>query len=109
MSEIPPVKLLILLFIYSLTPLCLAAEQPISTLRLQSTGAETDSFDSPTESKQKLFFVNSYHKGYLWSDNIENGLLQTLGIKINLDGSFDISQNNVQLKIFRMDTKLTNL
>jgi ABC-type uncharacterized transport system substrate-binding protein len=56
--------------------------------------------------KKKLFFVNSYHKGFKWSDDIEKGLLKALHIKALPDGSFDTSQSEVELRIFRMDTKL---
>jgi len=95
-------KLLSLLFIFYLAPLCVAAEQITST----QSPSFNDTSSHNTESKKKLLFVNSYHKGYLWSDNIEKALMQTLEIKVNDDGSFDVSKSRVQLKIFRMDTKL---
>ncbi len=56
--------------------------------------------------KKKLFFINSYHKGYEWSDDIEMGLLKALAIRENPDGTYDTSGSNIELKIFRMDTKL---
>ena len=54
----------------------------------------------------KLLYVNSYHKGYQWSDDIEKGLIKALGVKTHADGSIDPSQSKVQLSVFRMDTKL---
>ncbi len=47
--------------------------------------------------KQKVLFVNSYHKGYKWSDDIEKGLLKALSIK---------SSSNIDFKVFRMNTKI---
>ncbi len=54
---------------------------------------------------KKIFFVNSYHKGYLWSDNIEAGLLKALNITARPDDTLDTSKSDVVLKIYRMDTK----
>jgi len=54
---------------------------------------------------KKLLFVNSYHKGYSWSDGIEDGLLRSLGIQNRSDGSQDRSQAAANVKIVRMDTK----
>ena len=56
-------------------------------------------------SRQKVLYINSYHKGYEWSDDIEKGLLKALRINIREDGSPDISQSSVNLRILRMDTK----
>lgn len=56
--------------------------------------------------KKKLFYVNSYHKGYQWSDEIEKGLLKALAIKSNPDGSYDTSKSKVCFRSFRMNTKL---
>jgi ABC-type uncharacterized transport system substrate-binding protein len=55
--------------------------------------------------QKKLLYVNSYHKGYLWSDDIEKGLLKALSIKLRDDGTFDISKSSVSIKMIRMDTK----
>ncbi|WP_320041668.1 ABC transporter substrate binding protein [uncultured Desulfobacter sp.] len=58
-----------------------------------------------TEQK-KLLYINSYHKGYRWSDGIEKGLLKALGIDIDPDtNTMDTSLGPVQIKIVRMDTK----
>lgn len=54
---------------------------------------------------KKLFYVNSYHKGYSWSDDVEKGLLKALEIHKNPDESYNISSSLVELKVFRMDTK----
>ena len=56
--------------------------------------------------QKKMFYVNSYHKGYEWSDDIEKGLLKALDIRENSDGTYDTSGSDVELKVFRMDTKL---
>lgn len=55
---------------------------------------------------KRLLYVNSYHKGYKWSDDLEKGLLKALAIRENQDGSYDTSRSLVELKVFRMDTKL---
>lgn len=47
---------------------------------------------------KKVYFINSYHKGYDWSDGIENGLINTFNSSVN--------DYLIDLKIFRMDTKL---
>lgn len=57
------------------------------------------------DDQKKILFVNSYHKGYAWSDEIEKGFLKALRITERPDGSFDNSQNELSLKIYRMDTK----
>ncbi len=54
---------------------------------------------------KKLLYVNSYHQGYAWSDDIEKGLLKALQIKARPDGTYDTSRSEVRLRIFRMDTK----
>ncbi len=56
--------------------------------------------------QKKLLYVNSYHAGYKWSDDIEKGLLKALNITKNDQGNFDDSASEVQLQVFRMDTKL---
>jgi ABC-type uncharacterized transport system substrate-binding protein len=56
--------------------------------------------------KQKILYVNSYHRGYKWSDDIEKGLLKSLGIKRRDDDSIDTAKSFIDLKIFRMNTKL---
>jgi ABC-type uncharacterized transport system substrate-binding protein len=55
---------------------------------------------------KRLLYVNSYHKGYKWSDDLEIGLLKALAIRENRDGSYDTSRSLVEFKVFRMDTKL---
>ncbi len=56
--------------------------------------------------QKKLLYVNSYHRGYAWSDEIEKGFLKALDIKARPDGRFNTSQSTVRLKVFRMDTKI---
>jgi len=55
--------------------------------------------------KKKVLFVNSYHKGYDWSDGITHGILNTFGAKIKNNGEVDNSASKVFLKIIYMDTK----
>ncbi|WP_321418637.1 hypothetical protein [uncultured Desulfobacter sp.] len=60
-----------------------------------------------TAERKKLLYINSYHKGYQWSDSIEKGLLKALGIEFDPDSNpIDTSLGPVQIKIVRMDTKL---
>ncbi len=54
----------------------------------------------------RVLYVNSYHEGYQWSDNIEKGLLKALHIKTKPDGSYDTSNSEIEFKLLRMDTKL---
>lgn len=54
---------------------------------------------------KKLFYVNSYHKGFQWSDDIEKGLLKALEIHKNPDESYNTSGSLVDIKVFRMDSK----
>ncbi len=54
----------------------------------------------------KVLYINSYHKGYQWSDDVEKGLLKALHIKSRADGSLDTSNSEVDFRLFRMDTKL---
>lgn len=56
--------------------------------------------------RPKVFYVNSYHRGYRWSDDIEKGLLRALSIQALADGSLDTGRSEVEFRLFRMDTKL---
>ncbi|NOX25922.1 MAG: hypothetical protein GXP59_07410 [Deltaproteobacteria bacterium] len=56
--------------------------------------------------RKKLFYVNSYNKGYKWSDDIEKGLLKALHIRARPDGTFDTSKSEVAFRLFRMNTKI---
>lgn len=55
---------------------------------------------------KKVLFVNSYHKGYSWSDQIEMGLLKAFKMKRSVLDQNDLIQDNIDLKIVRMDTKM---
>ena len=55
--------------------------------------------------QKKLLFVNSYHEGFKWSDDIEKGLLKALKINKDAHGEYDVSNSAVTLKVFRMDSK----
>ncbi len=56
--------------------------------------------------KPRVLFVNSYHRGYAWSDGVEKGLLKALKVNQRPDGSLDCGAGRVELKIVRMNTKL---
>lgn len=56
-------------------------------------------------SKKKVLYVDSYHKGYQWSDDITEGILETFKARLNNNDSIDNTDSIVELKIFRMDTK----
>jgi hypothetical protein len=64
--------------------------------------------DNAPVQKKKVLYVDSYHRGYEWSDDITNGVLEVFGAKLNSDDSVDDSNSKVALKIFRMNTKLNN-
>ncbi len=55
--------------------------------------------------KSKVLYVNSYHRGYEWSDAITKGILDTFGARLDRDGGVDNSDSRVILKIVYMDTK----
>jgi ABC-type uncharacterized transport system substrate-binding protein len=58
-----------------------------------------------TAAKKKVLFVNSYHRGYEWSDGIVEGAMDAFGAKMHSDGEIDNSQSKVILKVIYMDTK----
>jgi ABC-type uncharacterized transport system substrate-binding protein len=47
----------------------------------------------PAQAARRVLYVDSYHKGYPWSDGITQAVKSTL------------EKNNIALRIFRMDTK----
>lgn len=57
--------------------------------------------------KKKLLYVNSYHQGYKWSDDIEKGLFKSLDIVPDPNRDPAVTASGIQVKIFRMGTKLT--
>ncbi len=57
--------------------------------------------------KKKVVYVNSYHKGYSWSDSIQKGILDVFNIK-QKDGVLDFTNSKVELKIIEMDSKRNN-
>ena len=69
---------------------------------------------SPVDAKKsKVFYVNSYHKTFLWSDSIERGLLEALSCTKKKHSTspdrapvkIDCHQSPVELVVWRMDTK----
>lgn len=57
--------------------------------------------------EKKVLYVDSYHRGYEWSDDIAKGVMLAFRAKLNDDDTVDNSHSSVELKIFRMDTKRT--
>lgn len=55
--------------------------------------------------KGKILYVDSYHKGYPWSEGIARGILDTLNVRIDEDNGVDSSASGYELKVIRMDTK----
>jgi ABC-type uncharacterized transport system substrate-binding protein len=58
--------------------------------------------------KKKILYINSYHQGYEWSDGIEIGLIKALGVVPKTTSSREYRSPGIDLKIYRMDTKLNN-
>lgn len=54
----------------------------------------------------RVLFVNSYHKGYKWSDDIEKGLLKALGINSEDESGLEYQNATLDVRIFRMNSKL---
>lgn len=65
------------------------------------------SMSSPVDAsaRKKVLWVDSYHQGYQWCDDIEMGMRRALGFKPLANGTLGASPSGVELKIFRMDTK----
>lgn len=66
---------------------------------------ETSSHKIVPTPTRKVLFVNSYHRGYDWSDGITQGILDTFGARLKSSGEVDNSASKVLLKIVFMDTK----
>ena len=58
---------------------------------------------TPPAELDRILFVNSYHRGYPWSDGIVSGVVQTLGLSKQQQDMW--SSDDIQLKIYYMDTK----
>ncbi|MHC4887734.1 MAG: ABC transporter substrate-binding protein [Planctomycetota bacterium] len=54
---------------------------------------------------RKVLFINSYHAGYTWSDDVEKGFRKAMRIQTRADGSLISEAHQLQARIFRMDTK----
>lgn len=52
----------------------------------------------------KILFIDSYHQGYYWSDDIEKGLKKSLGLQQSSDDN--LIAPPVMLNIFHMNAKL---
>ena len=58
------------------------------------------------KNRKKVFYVNSYHKGYAWSDDITATILKKFHVKMKKNGKIDDSNSFVRFKMVYMDTKL---
>ncbi len=56
--------------------------------------------------KKKVFYVNSYHRGYPWSDDITFAILKKFNVKMDKKGNIDDTKSFVNFRIVYMDTKL---
>jgi len=55
--------------------------------------------------KARVLYVDSYHEGYPWSEDITKGILDVMKIARRDDGVFDDSGSPVAFRVCRMDTK----
>jgi ABC-type uncharacterized transport system substrate-binding protein len=72
------------------------------------TPGATEKSDAPqmqTGPLPRILFVNSYHPGYKWSDQIEEGVLKELNVRRAPDGGLDTTHSRYDLRLFHMDTK----
>jgi len=56
-------------------------------------------------SKNKILYVNSYHKGYISSDSMEIGFQKATGVTAQPDGTLVSNKHSFEMRILRMDTK----
>jgi ABC-type uncharacterized transport system substrate-binding protein len=70
-----------------------------------SAGQDNRRSDIDSGLRKKILFVDSYHKGYPWSEGIISGLLKELRITLAENDIADTSDGTVELKVVRMDTK----
>lgn len=96
MRRMTKILFVITIMFMSLTAGCSKKEAP-SLMSPQKAQAD--------RSKKKVLFVDSYHRGYEWSDGVTEGILNIFDAKLNEDDSVDNSESNVDLRIVRMDTK----
>ena len=61
-------------------------------------------FEAPL-TKPKVLYVDSYHKGYVWSSGIQEGILGVFHASVDEDDAVDCSRSPVDLRIVRMNTK----
>lgn len=62
--------------------------------------------ESPSQlGKPKVLVIDSYHKGYPWSEGILEGIRNVFKAPLREDDTFDCSSSPVLLRLVRMDTK----
>lgn len=73
----------------------------------QPVTAKTDKILPNTiiTAEKKVLIVHSYHFGYEWTDGINKGILETLGVGIEENGRINDLKSLMKIKIFYMDTK----
>ena len=67
----------------------------------------TASFINAEITKKKVVLINSYHKGFFWSDIIQKSILDVFDVT-ERNGKLDFSNSPVELKIIHMDSKRNN-
>jgi hypothetical protein len=67
--------------------------------------ADASGQDLSSDTKKKVLYVDSYHRGYEWSDAVTEGICKTFGVTLDENDFVDISGSEVRLHILRMDTK----
>jgi len=70
-----------------------------------SPGQDTRGSEVASGPRKKVLFVDSYHKGYPWSEGIISGMLKELRITLDENDIAETSGGTVELKVVRMDTK----
>ncbi len=85
---------LIILTLYSS---CTKEEKPIQPETGKPTGEIT--------TREKILYVDSYSLDYQWIQGITRGILETLNISMNPDGTLDNSRSGYDLQIFHMNSK----
>jgi len=59
-----------------------------------------------TKARKRIVYVNSYHRGYEWSDELEKGLFKALSLsQDSIETASIFSNASLELHVIRMDTK----
>ncbi len=94
-----------LLFLFLITLLLKTGCSDSPENKIRDSVKSTNVKETVSKPKKKVLLVNSYHKGYFWTDGITKAILQTFESVVELNGAIDNSQSKVTLDITYMDTK----